>query len=102
MHASEHLGVTAHAEIVIGTPHGHPLLLRGHVRTRKLLGKPVDVVEIAIGFVLTLLVKLRGVESFIIKAGGLRGGWGGGGNGGGARAGVDRGGAGLSRSDVDP
>ena len=46
----------------------------------KLLGKTVDVIEIAIGFVFVFLVKFGIVEAFIIEFGGFRssrlGSWG--------------------------
>ena len=41
------------------------------MRTRKFLGKTVDVVEVAVGFVLVLFVQLVLVKAFIIELRGL-------------------------------
>jgi hypothetical protein len=69
MHSLQNLGVSAHAEIVVGTPDGDFLVLVVLVSAGKLLGKAVDVVEVAVGFVLVLLVQLGLVESLVIELG---------------------------------
>lgn len=70
MHSVEDMLISAHAEIVIRAPDSDKLLGHRHVGTRKLLRKSVDVVEVAIRFVLVLLVKFVLVELLIVKLGG--------------------------------
>lgn len=70
MHSIEDMLVTAHAEIIIGAPDSDKLLGHRHVGTRKLLRKTIDVVEVAIRFVLVLLVKFCFVEILVVKLGG--------------------------------
>jgi len=69
MHSFQNLGVSAHAEIVIGTPDGDFLVLVVLMSAGKLLGETVDVVEVAVGLVLVLLVQLGLVESLVIELG---------------------------------
>jgi hypothetical protein len=69
MHSLQNLGVSAHAEIVIGTPDGDFLVLVVLVSAGELLGETVDVVEVAIGLVLVLLVQFGLVESLVIELG---------------------------------
>jgi hypothetical protein len=60
------------------------------VRTRKLLGQTVDVVEVAVRLVLVLLLQFAIIESIVVEAGSDRSS--------GARA-ADRGFGGGSRAD---
>ena len=69
MHSLQNLGVSAHAEIVVGTPDGDFLVLVVLMSAGKLLGETVDVVEVAVGLVLVLLVQLGLVESLVIELG---------------------------------
>ena len=69
MHGLQNLGIPAHAEIVVGTPDGDFLVLVVLVGAGELLGETVDVVEVAVGLVLVLLVQLGLVESLVIELG---------------------------------
>jgi hypothetical protein len=71
MHSLQDLRVSAHAKVIIGAPHGDSLILVGHVSAGKLFGETVDVVEVAVGLILVLLVKLRIVESLVVELGRL-------------------------------
>lgn len=83
MHSLQHLWVASHAEIIIGTPHGDPLTLVCHVGLRKLLCETIDVIEIAIRFVLMLLLDFRIVETIVVEFGSIVAG-----NGNGSRFGL--------------
>lgn len=72
MHGLQNLWVSTHAEVVIGTPDGYTLIPGGHMGLGKLLSETIDVVEVPVGLVLVLLVKLRIVESFVVKLRGRR------------------------------
>lgn len=67
VHRLQHLRIAAHAQIVVRAPDRHALLRGGRVGPRKLLGEPVDVVEVAVRFVLVLLLQFAVVERTIIK-----------------------------------
>ena len=67
VHTLQHMRVTTHTEIVIGTPDGHSVLRGGHMCPRKLLGQTVDIVEVAVGLVLELFVQLASVEALIVE-----------------------------------
>jgi hypothetical protein len=69
VHSLQNLGVSAHAQIVVGTPDGDFLILVILVSAGELLGETVDVVEVAVGLVLVLLVQLGLVESLVIELG---------------------------------
>lgn len=71
MHSLEHMWVAAHAQVVVGAPHRHLVLGRFLVRTRKLLGQTVNVVEVSVRLVLVLLLKLILVEAFVVEIGAL-------------------------------
>lgn len=72
MHRLQNLRIAAHSKVVIGAPDRDTLFLRGHVSTREFLGETVDVVEVAIGLVLVLLVQLGLVEALIVELDRLR------------------------------
>jgi hypothetical protein len=71
MHGLQDLGVPAHAKIVIGTPDGDFLVLVVLMSAGELLSETVDVIEVAVGLVLVLLVQLGLVESLVIELGSL-------------------------------
>jgi hypothetical protein len=74
MHGVEDMLVATHAEIVIGAPHRHSFILLCHVSAGEFLGETIDIIEIAVGFVLVLFVQLVLVKLFIIES---RSVWGG-------------------------
>lgn len=74
VHLLQDLGVAAHAEVVVSAPNGDTLLLVGHVGAGKLLGQAVDVVEVAVGLVLVLLIELRGIKGVVVELGEVGGG----------------------------
>jgi hypothetical protein len=67
VHSLQNLGVSAHAEIVVGTPDGDFLVLVVLVSAGELLRETVDVIEVTVGLVLVLLVQLGLVESLVIE-----------------------------------
>jgi len=67
LHSFEHNRVVSHAQIIIGTPNLDLIGDLPGVSERELLSHPVDVVEVAIGLVLVLLVELIVVESLVIE-----------------------------------
>jgi hypothetical protein len=67
VHPAQDVGVAAHAEIVVGAPDGDALVLVGHVGAGELLGQAVDVVEVAVGLVLVLLVELGIVVGLVVE-----------------------------------
>lgn len=67
VHLAQDIGVAAHAQVVIGAPDGDPLLLAGHVGAGELLGQAVDVVEVAVGLVLVLLLELGIVVGLVVE-----------------------------------
>jgi len=69
VHGLQDFWVSAHAEVVVGAPDGDALILVGHVSAGKLFGETIDVVEIAVGLVLVLLVELGIVESLVVELG---------------------------------
>lgn len=70
MHSIENMLVAAHAKVIVGAPDSHTFLRHRHMSTRKLLRKAVDVIEVAIRFVLVLLVELILVKLLVIELGG--------------------------------
>ncbi len=75
VHGLQDLRVSAHAKIVVGAPDSNSLILVGHVSARKLFGKTINVVEVAVGLVSVLLVELSSVESLVVELGGFVLGW---------------------------
>jgi hypothetical protein len=69
MHSLQDLRVPAHTKVIIGAPHGDSLILVGHVSAGELFGETIDVVEVAVGLILMLLVKLGIVESLVVELG---------------------------------
>ena len=69
MHGFQDVFVATHAQIVIGAPHRDSLVFGGRVGTREFFGKAIDVVEVAVGFVLMLFVELAGVKRRVIEFG---------------------------------
>jgi hypothetical protein len=67
VHGLQHLRVAPHAEIVVGAPNGHLLLLGSHVSARKFLSEAINVVEVAVRFILVLLVKFIVIKAFVVK-----------------------------------
>jgi len=67
MHSLQYLWVSTHTKIVVGTPDGDTLVSGRHMGLGKFLSQPIDVVEVAVGLVLVLLVELGIVEAFVIK-----------------------------------
>ena len=67
VHGLQDVWVAAHAEVVVGTPHCHFLLLVGQMGARELLCHAIDVVEVAVRLVLVLLVELIVVEALIVE-----------------------------------
>lgn len=63
------MSVATHAKIVIGAPDGDALFLVGHVGTGKFLGQAIDVVEVAVGLVLVLLVQFSSVVGIVVELG---------------------------------
>jgi hypothetical protein len=68
VHGLQDVFVPTHTKVVIGAPDGDALLWDGHMRTRELFRKPIDVIEVAVGFVLVLLGQLTVVETIIVEA----------------------------------
>lgn len=75
MHRLKHFWVTAHSEVVIGTPDSDSFIFGGHMSPGEFLGEAIDVVEIAVGFILVLLIQLVVVEAFVVEIGDRRSGW---------------------------
>ena len=71
VHGLQDLRTFAHAEVIVGAPDGDSLVLVGHVSAGKLFGETVDVVKIAVGLVLVLLVELGIVEALVVELGGF-------------------------------
>lgn len=72
VHRLQHLGVAAHAEVVVGAPYGDLLVLGFLVGAREFLGQAIDIVEVAVRLVLVLLVQLILIESLIVEFLGVR------------------------------
>lgn len=60
--------VPTHAKVVVGAPDGDALLWDRHMRTRELFRQSIDVIEVAVRFVLVLLVQLIVIETIIVEA----------------------------------
>lgn len=67
MHRLQHGWVTAHAKVVIGAPNRDLVLGRFFVGSREFLGQSVDVVEVAVGLVLVLLVQLALIVRLVVE-----------------------------------
>lgn len=67
VHSLKDLGIATHSQVVVGAPHGHTLIHGPGMGAREFLGQPVDVVEVAVGFVLVLLLQLGIVEALVIE-----------------------------------
>jgi hypothetical protein len=75
MHSLQNIWVLSHAKIIIGTPDRNSLILVRHVGLGKFLGQPIDVIEVAVGLILVLLVKFGIVESLVVEFGSRAVGW---------------------------
>jgi len=67
LHSFEHNRVVPHPQIIVGAPNFDLVGDFSGVSERELLSHPVDVVEVAVGVIRTLLVKFLAVELFVIE-----------------------------------
>lgn len=67
LHSFEHNGVIPHPQIIVGAPNLDLVGDLSGMSERELLSHPVDVVEIAVGVVRTLLVEFLAVELFVAE-----------------------------------
>ena len=73
LYGFENNGIVSHAEVVIGTPDLYFVFDVASMGDRELGGEPVDIVKIAVGLVVMLLVKFFDKELLIVKASRRRG-----------------------------
>ena len=69
LHGLKNNGIVSHAQVIVGTPDLHFIIDIVGMRNRKLSGKAVDVIKVAIGLVFMLLVEFGLVERLVVKAG---------------------------------
>ena len=69
VHGLEDLWVSTHTKVVIGAPDSHSFVASSHVRLRKFLRESIDVVEVAVGLVFMLFIKLGIVEILVVESG---------------------------------
>src|SRR5579862_3480566 len=67
MHSLQDLRIAAHSEIIIGAPHSDTLINVRHMRLGKFFGQAIDIVEVAVGLILVLLIKLGIIEGLVVK-----------------------------------
>lgn len=67
VHSLQDLRISAHSQIIIGAPDRDSLILVGHMGAGELFGEAIDVVEVAVGLVLMLLVQFGIVEAFVVE-----------------------------------
>lgn len=64
------MAIPTHTKVIVRTPDGYAFLCGSGMRAGKLPRKTIDVVEVAVGLILVLLLQFAIVEGIIVESGG--------------------------------